>query len=147
MTLILSNDDVEGLLTVGECIDVLEEAYGLDKENRDPCRTALRAWQSVRLTVYVFEDTVSGIKPLLKIADRLNALGYAITVKPMGIARQKSKRAALAPLCNQLFDNIERKIQPTEAGPQCCEGFFVLPIQICFHFLLASWFARSDERF
>src|ERR1700691_983256 len=39
MTLILSNDDVEKLLTMPECIDVLEEAYGELAEGRGVSRT------------------------------------------------------------------------------------------------------------
>ena len=39
MTLILSNDDVEKLLTMPECIDVLEEAYVELAEGRGVNRT------------------------------------------------------------------------------------------------------------
>ena len=39
MTLILSNEDVEKLLTMPECIDVLEEAYVELAEGRGVSRT------------------------------------------------------------------------------------------------------------
>ena len=39
MTLILSNDDVEKLLTMPECIDVMEEAYVELAEGRGVSRT------------------------------------------------------------------------------------------------------------
>jgi ornithine cyclodeaminase/alanine dehydrogenase-like protein (mu-crystallin family) len=39
MTLILSNDDVDKLLTMRECIDVLEEAYVELAEGRGVNRT------------------------------------------------------------------------------------------------------------
>jgi alanine dehydrogenase len=59
MTLILSNDDVEKLLTMPECIDVLEEAYVELAEGRGVNRT-----RSDCITPTINPDAVYGLKSM-----------------------------------------------------------------------------------
>ena len=59
MTLILSNDDVEKLLTMPECIDVMEEAYVELAEGRGISRT-----RSDCITPTTRPDAVYGLKSM-----------------------------------------------------------------------------------
>ena len=66
MTLILSNDDVEKLLTMPECIDVLEEAYVELAEGRGVNRT-----RSDCITPTSNPDAVYGLKSMDGVIPKL----------------------------------------------------------------------------
>src|SRR5215218_5028256 len=66
MTLILSNDDVEKLLTMPECIDVLEEAYVELVEGRGVNRT-----RSDCITPTANPDAVYGLKSMDGVIPKL----------------------------------------------------------------------------
>ena len=91
-------------------IEILEEAYEVDKHNANPSDTHLRTLKEYSSTVFVFEDTTSGIKPLLKAAELLNQKGYEIAVRPLGIAKDENKKAALAPYCESVFANVNEAL-------------------------------------
>lgn len=85
---------------------VLREAYAWDsQQNIDPA--LLEMIGSNGATIYVFEDTVSGIRPMLKLAERLRSVNCLVNVVALGIAKDPHKRKALAALCgDKLFDNV-----------------------------------------
>src|SRR5262245_40347521 len=66
MTLILSNDDVEKLLTMPECIDVLEQAYVELAEGRGVNRT-----RSDCITPTADPDAVYGLKSMDGVIPKL----------------------------------------------------------------------------
>ena len=66
MTLILSNDDVEKLLTMPECIDVLEQAYVELAEGRGVNRT-----RSDCITPTTNPDAVYGLKSMDGVIPKL----------------------------------------------------------------------------
>src|SRR3979490_3522616 len=66
MTLILSNEDVEKLLTMPECIDVLEEAYVELAEGRGITRT-----RSDCITPTTRPDAVYGLKSMDGVCPKL----------------------------------------------------------------------------
>src|SRR3954452_8146126 len=91
MTLILSNDDVEKLLTMPECIDVLEEAYVELAEGRGVNRT-----RSDCITPTANPDAIYGMKsmdgviPKLGIgAIRINSDIVTFPKKGNNIVREK----------------------------------------------------------
>ncbi len=73
-------------------ITCLEEAYKIDKLGGDPDSTIIKELKQLDVIIYVFEDTISGIKPMLAVAEKLNDHNYSISVKPMGIAQDKNKK-------------------------------------------------------
>jgi hypothetical protein len=85
---------------------VLETSYRVDKLHVNPDNTPLHVLKQSEVTVYVFEDTVSGIKPMLQVAERLNHFGFSITVKPLGIAQDAKKIAVLHAYCENVFDSV-----------------------------------------
>lgn len=92
-------------------IQVLEEAYKLDKLGGHPDQTILNQLKLKDVIVYVFEDTISGIKPILAVAEKLNASNYSISVKPLGIAQDKNKKTALEQFCAEVFPDINCALQ------------------------------------
>src|SRR6202158_4709673 len=66
MTLILTNEDVEKLLTMAECIDVLEEAYVELAEGRGVSRT-----RSDCLTPTSREDSIYSLKSMDGVVPKL----------------------------------------------------------------------------
>lgn len=89
---------------------VLEEAYKIDKENLSPCETSLAQLKNKDTTIVVFEDTVSGISPMLNVVYRLQQHGYNLIVKPLGVAKEASKKEALAKLCEKVFPDINKAL-------------------------------------
>lgn len=87
-------------------VGILEEAYRIDKCNEDPANTHLGELRGIPTTVWVFEDTSSGIKPMLQAAQRLKDFEYWITVRPLGIAENHSKKTALAKYCERVFASV-----------------------------------------
>jgi ornithine cyclodeaminase/alanine dehydrogenase-like protein (mu-crystallin family) len=68
MTLILSNDDVEKLLTMPECIDVLEQAYIELAEGRGVSRTRSDCFTPTRRTDALYSlKSMDGVIPKLGI--------------------------------------------------------------------------------
>ena len=63
-----------------------------------------------KVCVFVFEDTVSGIKPLQVLAEKLNALGAEIEICALGIAMDIEKKKSLTPLCRGVFDDVNQAL-------------------------------------
>jgi phosphoglycolate phosphatase-like HAD superfamily hydrolase len=84
----------------------LNQAYRLDKLQEDPDNTPLLELKGCSPTIFVFEDTISGITPMLSVGKRLNQMGYSIKVEPLGIASDSKKKSALQKLCPRVFNNI-----------------------------------------
>jgi hypothetical protein len=93
--------------------DTLEQAYRLDRKLLDPRDSLLEPLRRNHFTVYVFEDTVSGIKPMLTVAERLYEMNYRFSARPMGIARDHGKRQALQKFC-QVFDDVNLALRAIE---------------------------------
>jgi hypothetical protein len=87
-------------------VKVLKEAYILAKLKRNPDETILKQIKSTDITIYLFEDTISGIIPILSMAKSLASNGYSISVRPFGISSNENKRIALNEFCEKLFSNI-----------------------------------------
>ncbi len=63
-----------------------------------------------RVRVFVFEDTVSGIKPLQHLSEKLNAIGAQLEVCALGIAVDVEKKNSLSPLCKGVFDDVNQAL-------------------------------------
>jgi hypothetical protein len=72
--------------------------------------TPLGMVKNCDITIFVFEDTISGIMPMFAAAKRLNSAGYSIRVMPLGIARDTKKKAALQELCTNVFADVNTAI-------------------------------------
>jgi hypothetical protein len=88
-------------------IDLLEAAYRVDREGENPHEHLLANLAETPIRIYVFEDTVSGINPMLKVAQKLQGDGFSVSVTPMGIAQQKSKHQALSMVTKHVFGNVD----------------------------------------
>lgn len=107
--------------------DVLQSAYVVTRRHTawDEIKE-LRAVKNRKVTIYIFEDTVSGIRPIVKVAEQLNNAGYAMSVQSRGIATNDQKRQALAEFCganvfedvNEALDSVLQRyaIQKTVSG-------------------------------
>jgi hypothetical protein len=93
-------------ISSGDDVTALRDAYAIDKQAKSPKKTHLNALSDRKTTVYVFEDTISGILPLLKTEQMLRSKGFNMTVEPLGIATDPQKRAALENHCSQVFDDV-----------------------------------------
>lgn len=91
--------------------NVLESAYDLGVRNKNPQDTILDLLRDRIVTIYLFEDTISGIRPVMRVAEQLNEHGYAMSVRALGIAKDESKRKALQPLCVELFEVVNDAIE------------------------------------
>ena len=97
----------------------LELAYSFARLNT--ANLELPDLKDQQLEVFVFEDTVSGIKPMLKLADTLRSNGYSISVTPLGIASDDEKIASLQEVCHRVFPNINSALEflfPDEFSPE-----------------------------
>ncbi len=61
---------------------------------------------SKRFRIYVFEDTISGIKPMVRLPELLKAANMEVDVVAFGIARDENKQNALRPLCRGIFPDV-----------------------------------------
>ncbi|RTL42700.1 MAG: hypothetical protein EKK48_11995 [Candidatus Melainabacteria bacterium] len=93
-------------ITQGQDVLALHEAYAIDKQEKDPGTTSLSTIKEADTVIYVFEDTISGIVPLLKTTELLQSRGFNIKLEPLGIANEQSKRIALEQYCQQVFSNV-----------------------------------------
>src|SRR3954454_15586378 len=100
MTLILSNDDVDKLLTMRECIDVLEDAYVELAEGRGVNRT-----RSDCITPTANPDAIYGLKSMDGVIPRLG----------IGAVRINSDIVTFPKKGN----NILREKVPAAAGRYC----------------------------
>ncbi len=100
--------------------DILEEAYRLTRSFADGDGTESN-WSEIAPTlatlseketvVIVFEDTVSGIKPMLALEERFRRFGLSLSVRPLGIAKNVDKRRSLATVCGEaLFNDTNEAI-------------------------------------
>jgi hypothetical protein len=104
-------------LAGGNDVLALEEAYQIDKCHKNPDRTTLGKFKGSHLFLYVFEDTTSGIKPVLTLANVLNGHGYKLTVVPVGVATDTNKSKALQPLCSLVCGNINEGLERVSHFP------------------------------
>jgi hypothetical protein len=86
--------------------DTIREAYAIDKLDKTPADSSLGSIIKSKVIVYVFEDTISGILPMIASAERLNQLGFSIEVRPLGITRETEKRDALEKHCLRIFTDV-----------------------------------------
>jgi hypothetical protein len=63
-----------------------------------------------RVQVIVFEDTVVGIRATQRAAALLREAGLDVHLEAAGIAKESSKRAALAPIATRLFDDVNEAL-------------------------------------
>ncbi len=91
--------------------DVIEEAYNLDKLGKHPDNTALFRVKENNIQVYVFEDTISGIKPMIELGERLRHFNYKISIIPLGITSDSNKKASLTQLCDQVFPDVNEALE------------------------------------
>lgn len=92
----------------------IAEAYRLSMLSTEELSAAeLGKFRGCRTDVYVFEDTVSGIRPLLTLQERLQAAGCRIEIHPIGIAFQANKVSALQSLCQKLYLQINDALKDT----------------------------------
>ena len=91
MTLILSNDDVEKLLTMGECIAVMEEAYVELADGRGVSRT-----RSDCFTPTARADALYSLKSMDGVAPNSHRPANAIAVAT-STRRMRRKRATHRP--------------------------------------------------
>jgi hypothetical protein len=87
--------------------EVLEAAYSVDKMGENARDILFGELAERPIKVYVFEDTISGINPMLALAKKLQGHGITMSVQPMGIAQQKSKHQALQMVCQHVFGNVD----------------------------------------
>jgi len=94
MTLILSNDDVEKLLTMGECIAVMEEAYVELADGRGVSRTRSDCFTpTARADALYSLKSMDGVAPKLGVgAVRINS--DIVTWPKRGNAMRREKVAA-----------------------------------------------------
>ena len=86
----------------------LDLAYQFDRKQRIDVKLPALTQKKVR--VYLFEDTISGVKPALKMASNLQSHGYDVSVKALGIATDKHKLSALSEVCFKQFPNVNEAI-------------------------------------
>ncbi len=98
-------------ITNGDDVVALQDAYAIDKQAKDPEKTPLRSIKDKQTIVYVFEDTISGIVPLLKTAQMLRSAGYKIQIEPLGIATDPNKKAALQKHCLHVFADVNQAFE------------------------------------
>ena len=98
-------------ITSGQDVVALTEAYAIDKQDKSPAKTHLKAIRGTRTVIYVFEDTISGIVPLQKTTKMLKSKGFSIQLEPLGIATDPNKRAALEQHCKQVFSDVNEAFQ------------------------------------
>lgn len=86
----------------------LEEAYAIDKETQSAAKSGLRILNEKETTVFVFEDTISGIVPMQAVAKFLRQQGFKLEVVPLGIATNEQKKIALQKHCQGVFDDVNQ---------------------------------------
>src|SRR5262245_18400373 len=96
MTLILSNDDVEKLLTMRECIEVMEEAYVELADGRGVSRTRSDCFTpTARADALYSLKSMDGVAPKLGVgAVRINS---DIVTWPMSGNTRRREKVAAAP--------------------------------------------------
>jgi hypothetical protein len=90
---------------------VLEEAYTLDKKKMHPDQTRFSQFKNQNLLIYVFEDVKSGVQAVLNAGEELREHGYKISVKPLGIAQDKNKKASLEKYCHRIFPHVNEALE------------------------------------
>ncbi len=89
---------------------ILERAYKFDKSNTSSTLPRLHELDGKQIHIYVFEDTTSGIKPMIKNAEFLSLLGYRISVSPLGIATDENKVKSLSIYCKHVFADVNQAL-------------------------------------
>lgn len=92
----------------GHDVEALQQAYEIDKQNLPAAETDLSALKDQKTKIYVFEDTISGIVPMLAVADLLRKQNFDIEVDALGIAHDDKKIVALKKHCSQVFPDVNQ---------------------------------------
>jgi hypothetical protein len=89
-------------------------AKGIDE--RAALNAAYRLWKSIELgteflaingeDIYVLEDNAAGIRACHTAAGLLQPFGIKVKIHGIGIAKALAKRAALSPVCEVIFDDV-----------------------------------------
>jgi hypothetical protein len=90
---------------------ILELAYAYNKEKNLESTEEISTLLKKVNHIFVFEDTISGIKPMRAMSSQLNDAGFAIQISPLGIARDAGKKSALEPNCEKVFDDINQALE------------------------------------
>jgi hypothetical protein len=90
--------------------DLSEKAYLFDKKNSDN-DDLLAVLKDRQTKVFVFEDTISGIKPMIRLAETLKSRGIDIKLIPIGITGERSKGEALAKCCVTVVADVNEAIE------------------------------------
>ncbi len=98
-------------LTQTSNASILKDAYNLDKRGVHPDQTRFSQFKNQDLLIYVFEDVVSGVQAVLKAGEKLQASGYKINIKPLGIAHDKNKKISLEKYCHKIFCNVNEALE------------------------------------
>jgi hypothetical protein len=86
----------------------LNLAYQFAREKRTDIELPELSGKDVRM--YVFEDTISGVKPAIALGTSLRSNGYRVSVKGLGIATDNHKLSALSEVCFKQFPNVNEAI-------------------------------------
>ena len=89
---------------------ILEEAYNVDKKKMHPDKTRFSQFKNQNLLIYVFEDIKSGVQAVLNTGEKLQAAGYKVDVKPLGIAQDKNKKISLEKYCHRIFPDVNEAL-------------------------------------
>jgi hypothetical protein len=89
---------------------ILESAFDVTKKDVKPDDSFLNELKNRDVRIFVFEDTTSGIAPMLRLADELNSQGYKLSVHALGIASDDSKKASLKKYCDAVFASVNEAI-------------------------------------
>lgn len=88
--------------------EVMELAYSITKKNE-----LERLEQFVppgHYRIFVFEDTISGIKPMQELASTLKDSKIKLEVVALGIAKTENKQNALKPFCKEIFADVNKAL-------------------------------------
>jgi len=75
-----------------------------------PDLTDFRHFKKDKIVVYVFEDVTSVVKAMLEAGKKLQEFNYMIHIKPLGIAREENKAAALKQYCRRVFPDVNQAL-------------------------------------
>jgi hypothetical protein len=89
---------------------ILEEAYGLNTDSLHPDLTYFNHFKNYKILVYVFEDIISGVKAAIEAGKKLQAYGYSVQIKPLGIAQEENKAAALKQYCHKVYAKVDEAL-------------------------------------
>lgn len=98
--------------------EILEKAYWADKSKETVTPFDQDNWSIGQqpIEIYVFEDTVSGIRPMLQVAERLQRSGRSSSIYPFGIATDQHKIDALMAYSRAVFADVNAALNEALDG-------------------------------